>query len=110
MMTDRQAGVAMVAVVDLAAAMRAGEPVTPLREKAQRILDACNGDPISALCLMAVAIPEDLDAWWQKEQPPETTLARRIEVGIANGETLEQIGCSPEQYEVVLNRMDRLAG
>jgi len=116
-MNDKQAGVAMVAVIELANRMREQGSPTQITHGAQQVIDACGGDPIAALCLMAAVVPpeDQLDPWWQdagidigvkKRAFIEQAIARH---GFDVGRVTVATGCTQQEYRVVKRSMDRRA-
>jgi hypothetical protein len=116
-MNDKQAGVAMTAVIELADAMRDNAPASTKTAAATRVLNACGGNPLAALCLIAVVVPpeHELDAWWQ-DQHVEVGVRRRpaIEQAIARfgfdqPRVIAATGCTRQEYRVVARDMDEQA-
>lgn len=67
---DARASVAIEGVLDLAVRLR-DETGAGIVAAAQRVLDACGGDPVAALCVAAalVRVDEPVDTWWAPVGP-----------------------------------------
>lgn len=114
-MNDKQAGVAMVAILELAIGMRTRRPNDIVVREAQRVLDACGGDAIQALCLAATVVPpeDEIDAWWQESVVVGVKTRQMIEQRIARGESDAKIaaetGATKSEIRAVWRLMDELA-
>jgi hypothetical protein len=64
---DEQANVAVIAALELAVSVRDDGPAY-IAQAARRVVEACGGDPVAALTVLAalVKVDEPVDAWWQR--------------------------------------------
>lgn len=118
-MNDQQIAVALVAAVELAAVVRDGDPVRT-GTAAQRLLDACGGDPVAAVSIVASIAPENgrYWPWWEDDiDADELRIAKfkrdAVEAAIARGIAVDRIlvdcGVSYAEFKSIKATMNRAA-